>query len=284
MKKQMTWFFAAMLATSVTLGGCGGSAPQATTETQEAAVTEEESANPSEKFMGEWKFAYVESDGLTMVGDLAALEEAVGESVNIGVVFNEDGTGHLIAGDEQVEVTWELNGDGDLVATQVEDKEAEPMTFKYEDGELHGINVTVDEETSKESELIFSFTHDGKSEKMAAPKAADATAVASADALVGKWNLSGMSFMGITFSGSSEKVAEMFSDQSVATEFKDDGTCSFFDQECKYTVGDSGATIDYEGSSVPVKQLGDNIIVDLTESLGAALGMDSEFFFIYSRA
>jgi len=49
-------------------------------------------------------------------------------------------------------------------------------------------------------------------------------------------------------------------------------------------VSDSGATIDYEGSSVPVKQLGDNIIVDLTESLGAALGMDSEFFFIYSRA
>ena len=273
-----------MLATSVTLGACGGSAPQATTETQEAAVTEEESANPSEKFMGEWKFAYVESDGLTMVGDLAALEEEVGESVNIGVVFNEDGTGHLIAGDEQVEVTWELNGDGDLVATQVEDKEAEPMTFKYEDGELHGINVSVDEETSEQSELIISFTHDGKSEKVAVPKVADATGITSADALVGKWSLSGMSFMGITFSGSAEKVAGMFSDQSVSTEFKDDGTCTFFDQECTYTVGDSGATITYEGSSVPLKQLGDNIIVDLTDSLGAALGMDTEFFFIYNKA
>jgi hypothetical protein len=284
MKKQMTWLLAAMLATSVTLGGCGGSAPQATTESQEAAVVEEEAADPKEKFLGEWKFAYIESDGLTMVGDLSALEETVGESVNIGVTFNEDGTGQVVAGDEKLDVTWELNDDGDLVATQVEDKEAEPMTFKYEDGELHGINVSIDEETSEQSELIISFTHDGKSEKVTAPKVADATDITSADALVGKWNLSGMSFMGITFSGSSEKVAEMFSDQSVATEFKDDGTCSFFDQDCKYTVSDSGATIDYEGSSVPVKQLGDNIIVDLTESLGAALGMDSEFFFIYSRA
>lgn len=284
MKKQMTWFLAAMLATSVTLGGCGGSAPQATTESQEAAVVEEEAADPKEKFLGEWKFAYIESDGLTMVGDLSALEETVGESVNIGVTFNEDGTGQVVAGDEKLDVTWELNDDGDLVATQVEDKEAEPMTFKYEDGELHGINVSVNEETSEQSELIISFTHDGKSEKVTAPKAADATGITSADALVGKWSLSGMSFMGISFSGSAEKVAEMFSDQSASTEFKDDGTCTFFDQECTYTVGDSGATITYEGSSVPLKQLGDNIIVDLTDSLGAALGMDTEFFFIYNKA
>jgi tyrosyl-tRNA synthetase len=78
----MTWTLAAMLTCAITLGGCGGgSTPQEPTAQEDAIVAEQdaanpdeqtEQANPAEKFVASWKFAYLQEDGVTVI-DLLVL-------------------------------------------------------------------------------------------------------------------------------------------------------------------------------------------------------------------
>lgn len=293
MRRELTWMFAAMLATSVTLGGCGGAKePAEVTEVEQTAAAEGEAANPDEqveeanpvdKFVGSWKFAYTESDGVKIGGDFEALAEMIGEDVDIALTINEDGTATMKMSDDSDDLTWELADDGTLSAKATEDDGPKNITMEFVDGELVAKGMLEEDESEQSAETLVVFTTDGKSTLFSVPNVAEATEIKDASVLVGDWSLSGMSMMSLYMEGEADKVANMFGDVSISASFADDGTCVFFDESSTYDVSADGATVTISGTEVPVKLLGDDIVVDLSESMGELFGSGTDFFFVYSK-
>lgn len=284
MKRRMTWTLAAMLTCAITLGGCGGgSTPQEPTAQEDAIVAEQdaanpdeqtEQANPAEKFVGSWKFAYLQEDGVTVIGNPEFLEETFGQTIDISVTFEEAGTGTITLGNETHDITWEVDDAGDSVLVLTDDENTVPSTFKYEDGELHT--------PTNDTTGVMTLTPDGKSEKVKAVSLADAVDITSADELVGEWKLTGQLVGGLFITGETDKLLEYTNEGFASASFKDDGTCTLLGYDVTYSVGENGATIDTKGGSIPVKTMEGDLIIDLAPISDDASG--TEAYLRYSRA
>ena len=99
------------------------------------------------------------------------------------------------------------------------------------------------------------------------------TPITSEDALVGSWTLSGINMMGITMYGDAKDLAAMAGGQDVSLSFEKGGKCHLMGSDATYAVSSDGATITEENISIPVKALGDEIAIDMTDLIGMEMIM-----------
>lgn len=297
MRKRVKMLLAAALCvTTMTAVGCGNNSQQAVSGTTDAS-TAVEAVDPSIKFCGEWKLAYIETDGMTIAGDLSGMAELAGEDINITLNLGEDGAGSMVFGSDTFDLTWELVDDNNASITMSGGKDdAETpvgsIPAAYEGGELRLDMSNASDDTGDGDELAESvsegtmvLTADGKSDRAKNVDIAEATEITSADALVGEWKLSGVGMFGLYMYGNADSVDKMFGEESAVVTFKDDGTCSFIGSDAAYEVTADGAVLvdDSMGTSVPIKAYGDDIIVDMSAFFGAVFGSDLPLFMVYSK-
>lgn len=272
-RKLSALLASALLAGGLMLPACGSSPAQTSDEPAKTEAAEVVKEDPAKKFVGDWKLASAETNGVRLVGDIAAV---MGTDGTMEFSFAEDGKGTFSFNGESVDVTWELKDDDNInieieQAASDEDQDEEKsetttITAAYKDDEL-----TVDME---EYGGTMVFTHTGKSKQYAEIVTDDATDITSKDALVGEWKLTGMNLMGISVYGNSESLGS-FAGQSFDANiaFDADGTGKIADSDLTWTVDDNGATLSIEGSTAPIKQLDSQILIDLTEPIGMNLAL-----------
>ena len=273
MKKHLSALLAIMLCVCcLALAACGGSSSPSSTKADSGSsaaasskATEEATAeDPSEKFIGTWKLAGAETQGVTLVGDLS--------SMNVGsaqLVIKDDGTGEMSMDDQKTAFTWEQTGDNTLTLALESQSKNETIDKApeviYEDGLL---KIAI-EANDQSGALLFST--DGKIEGMASLSMDDATAVTSEDELIGSWKISGVSYGGAYMFGDAASLAAINGSEEMVVTFDKDGKATMLGDEAKWSIGDDGAVIeDDSGLSIAVKALGDDILMDV----GAAFGMD----------
>jgi hypothetical protein len=132
---------------SLALVACGGAAD--TTSTDAGTTGEEaaqEQASAEEKFLGNWKFAAVESQGITMAGDLSAILSATDTEFEMSLDIADDHTGTWSFNGETADFTWELLDDERIAAKVVAQDKAEDADAEAEDGEEEEIVIEVDDD------------------------------------------------------------------------------------------------------------------------------------------
>lgn len=295
MRKRVKMMVAAAIcAVTMFVVGCGNADDKTVPDAVEATTP----ANPMERYVGEWKLAYIESGGLTFAGDMSGFAQLSGEDVSVTVRLADEGTGTMALGADSSELTWEVVDDDNIKITlshdlNGEDDESAVLDATYADGELRldmsgdGTDAAEGEEGVAQdvSEGIMVLTLDGKSDKAQTCNFDEATKIVSKDTLVGDWSLRGIGMLGLYVYGDAEGVGKILGDESAAISFGSDDTCKFFDGEGTYEVGEDGAVVSVEemGEDIPVLAYGDDIVVDMTAFFGATFGGEEPLFMVYSK-
>lgn len=248
-------------------------------------------ADPADKFVGTWKLASIETQGITFVGDFSfvmsegsaakpeATEEA--ESEPDAVVFlmlQDDGTGTLSAPEGKASVTWELADDNTAVVTSQEstaagDSDSSTSLLSAETLELAYVDdaLVVNRETDDDA-YTFTFTESGSIPDEPEIDLSKATEITALDGIVGTWRLTAMKMMGATMYGAPEDLAAMYGDETYATlEVGDDGSVRFMGQDVVVQTDTSGSKINLVFYELPVKMLDGQVVVDMTDVLGIDL-------------
>lgn len=291
MKKYLALMCAALLcACSVALAACGGgaassSAASASSASASSASASSASASASASassaaakatVVGTWQFAGAEMQGITVAGDLSGL---IGEDTSITMVINEGGTGTIGLGSDVTEVKWTETPTGMTVEViSPEDTEAvdvltdsaqNTMDFTL-DGDVLSANMDSDGQTG-----TAYFTHDGVLPGFALINPADGKPITSEADLVGKWNLTGLSMMGLTAYGPAETIAEMAGWEDASLVLEAGGTGTFAGEPVTFTVGADGAAIDMSGMTMPLTATDKGVLMDMSD----LIGMDMAFAF-----
>lgn len=272
-RKLSALLASALLAGGLMLPACGSSPAETSDEPAKTEAVEVVKEDPAKKFVGDWKLAAAETNGVKLVGDIASV---MGAEATMEFSFKDDGKGTFSFNGESVDVTWELKDD-DNITIEIEqaasdedqgEEESEPtiITATYKDDEL-----SVDME---EYGGTMVFTTTGKSKQYAEIVADDATDITSKDALVGAWKLTGMNLMGISVYGDSESLGS-FAGQSFDANitFEADGTGKLADTDITWEIGDNGATLSIHESTASIKQLDSQLLIDLTGATGMNLAL-----------
>lgn len=293
MKKHVNLLLAALLGLSILgMPACGGSASSESTAEEPAAekVEEpEEVVDPAEDFYGEWQLAAINSQGLTMVGDLASLLEA---SDNMKITISSGGDAKMSFDGETVVCTWEQTSDSTIVLSTpgdeaddasdaADDADTEDAIGDAEDavenladdgGEIEftledGV-LTVTSFTEEFDGKLY-FSPDGKLAAYPAIDPANIGAADSVDAVEGDWTFSGIYFTGVTIYGDTESMAEMMGEGSETISISSDGTVEMMGETVSFEVGNEGGYIDVAGQAqLPVGIVSDYLAVDFTEAYG----------------
>lgn len=127
------------------------------------------------------------------------------------------------------------------------------------------------------------FTHDGTYPEAKVISMDGAEPITSEDDLLGKWKMTAMNFMGVSIYGSSEALENMSGSTEMTITFKEGGVASMETSDGTWEIGNNGATLtsnDVTGThTYPIKKLGDDIVIDMSESLGG-----TEFITLMSKA
>ncbi len=275
MRKYVAMLCAAMLfVCCLALGACsnGGSASASASGSASAASASASSASAQASFAGDWKLAAVETQGITMAGDLEAV---LGDGNNLGLVIKEDGTGTMTFGGETANFKWEQKDASTITITPEATSSSASSgstTQKTADVTMKdGALFMALEEDSFTGDAIF--TKDGTYDDAKLIKTADAKAITSADSLVGTWTLCGMNMMGISMYGDAKALSAMAGDTDTTLVFDKDGKVTMMGSDAQYTVGADGAAITEGSTSIPVKALGDDIMIDMSDMLGMEMVM-----------
>lgn len=281
MKKYLAMLCAAMLcACCLGLAACGAPSASSSAASSEgsASASAEASASsaaadPAAKFVGTWKLAGAEMEGVTIAGDLSAV---LGDALDMQIAIAEGGTGAIAFNGESVDFAWEAAGDDAIALTVAADEEtAEDLTsalgsaggdatlnLAYEDGAL----VMAVNEDAEDGKLFF--TQDGTVQGAAVIDITAGTPITDESALVGDWKLAGMSMMGMSVYGDAETIAAMAGSTDMSLSLAAGGTGTLAGEEIAYTVGADGAAIGADGVMLPLLALGDGIALDMTEVAG----------------
>lgn len=289
---------ACALALSFALVACGGktetpgsadTGTDATVETTETTESTEatgtsEAKDPKEQFVGTWKLAGIERQGMIIVGDVSSmLSDGQGEAL---FVVNADGTATLAFGEETSDgLTWILNDDGVMsVIPNNPDQSIGTMTVSYDKGALI-MNV----ENGEESGKIY-FSQDGTLADMPTIDTATATAITDASKIQGTWKLSAITYQGMTAYGDMAAFTEMIGmtlegGGVMTITFADDGTATLGPTTGTWEATADGVTFTEDKTSensisltADVKALGSDLVLQTSgelESLGVA--------FVFSR-
>lgn len=275
------------LMAGVVFTGCGDK--EETTETTSSSSTVQSSSEskssssskseskPKEKesVVGTWKLAAMESEGVTMGGNLSQILES---EENPSLVINEDGTGTMTMNSDTFSFTWNENGDEGIALNAegaINDETGNQTSLKLEDGAVF-MKFVQDE---KEAYMIF--TEDGTYDKAKVITMEGAEAITSQDDLLGRWTMSGMNMMGVSAYGDAEALSNMNGGLETFVDFKEDGTVEMNGQQGTWQVSGDGATMTSEDitgvHTYPIKKTADGIVMDSSESFG---GMEFIILFI----
>ena len=285
LKTLFTCVFISMLC--VALAGCGGTAGSSTAAgsaeassalsaasdagSAEAASEPAEPANPVDKFIGEWKIAAMQMNAAVVVGDFSMFGE--GNTNNMNMTINDDGTGTMFMFGEDATFTWELADESTLKIKPKTDSgngvqganEDGTLDLVYSD-EILSFTMKTDERTG----TMF-FSKDGTYKDMKPFAVADAKPITSEDALIGSWKLAGASMSGMTVYGDEESI-EALGMTSLDLTIEPGGTAKLDDSETTWSIGEDGATIedDFMGTAVtiPLLSYGDYLVLDFSEATG----------------
>ncbi len=278
MRKYVAIVCAAMLfVCCLALGACsGGASSSAASGSASAASASASSASAQASFAGDWKLAAVETQGITMAGDLEAV---LGQGNNLSLSIKEDGTGTMTFGGETADFKWEQKDASTITVKPEAQADSSASSASSESTTQKTADVTMKdgalfmalEEDSFSGNAIF--TKDGTYADAKIIKTDEAKPITSADSLVGTWTLCGMNMMGISMYGDAKALSAMAGDTDTTMVFDKDGKVTMMGSEAQYTVGADGASITEGSTSIPVKALGDDIIIDMSDMLGMEMVM-----------
>lgn len=276
MKKQLTMLLAAALcASSITLGACGSPAPADNSAKTEATTTDEkkeEAVDPAEKFVGDWKLAYIEVNGVTMAGDLSQM---FGDTEIPTLAIDKNGTGSMALNDDEGTLTWKLVDDNSIsiVMDNSEEKKEIPVTY---DEQKATLSLTMEDDSM--SGTLF-FTADGTSKDVVAIDISQAKDITSADEIAGEWKMSGAGMNGMFMYGDAETIASISGgDFDPALSITADGKITLNGSTLDITIDENGASVGVEGVSlISLKTYEDKLVMDISSVMG------SPFFVLYSK-
>lgn len=279
MKKLISLFIATMLcACCLGLSACGdsGSAASSTagssSATGSSSAAEESSsaatADPSEKFIGEWKMAAIKSQGVTLLGSMEAM--GVGTST---LTISEDGTGSLVTDGVENAVNWQMAGDDAItLKSEVEGEGgilADGVTVTYADETL---DLAVSSESAEGNML---FTKDGALKDVVPIDPSKATPVTSEADLIGTWKICGITMEGATMYGDSAALSALNGSEEMVITFEQGGKVTMLGSDATWSIGSNGVVIDDSGTELPVLSIDGDILLDL----GAVYGMEALLLF-----
>ena len=315
MKKLLALLCAAMLcACCLALAACGGSSSSASGSASasgsESASASSSAASTAADFIGDWKLAGAETQGMTITGDFSSM---MGLSGGITLSIKEGGTGVATYGSDTKDFTWTESGEGKIAITMPSSEASETsasasassasassesassesassasseasdssasaasgntVEFTLTDGVLSGAL----ESDGEQGTMLF--TKDGKLPNAVEISTSAATPITSEADLIGEWKLSGMNMMGMIAYGDSETLASLSGEGDTSVVFEQGGKCKMAGEEAKYTVGENGAEIEYNGTKIPILGLDGNILMDL----GSVSGSGVELVMMYSK-
>ena len=273
MKKRMTLLITALLcATALVLPACGGSSGSA----GGGGTAAEEKVDPSAKFVGTWKFAAAQIQGITMTGDISTFIEGADDGIILTIT--EDGKGSLALGEDSADLTWELTDDETITLT-VDKKsddtstdeiidESQPVPVKYLDGALSM------EMKNEDMSGAMIFSQDGTWAGATMISADSLTEITDSKDLVGEWKLTGVTMQGVCMYGSAEDLSSIVpTDTDTTISINDDGTAKAMGEDMEWKVDDSGAKLVAGGSELPLKAYDGGIALDMSGFFGAELVM-----------
>lgn len=279
MRKYLAMLCAGMLfACCLALGACSGggsssAAASGSASASAASASASSSAGLQASFEGTWKLAAVESQGITMTGDFSSI---VGSKDGMAMTIKPNGTGELNMNGETAAFTWTQKGVDaitlDVKAADASASSASAASAMTVDVVMEGgaLFMDMNQETFSGNAI---FTTDGTYAGAKEITSSSMTPITSEDALVGSWTLSGINMMGITMYGDAKDLAAMAGGQDVSLSFEKGGKCHLMGSDATYTVSSDGATITEENISIPVKALGDEIAIDMTDLIGMEMIM-----------
>lgn len=283
MRKTARMLWALLLASfCLVLVACGGSGAEGGSGGGGEAAPK---VDPAEKFVGTWKLASMESEGITIVGDFAVI---TGEEGGLVLELKEGSTGTFSYGEDSVDMTWELVDDNTIHAAKAEDADEDAgddeavdamvkddgIDLAYQDGAL--VTSWTDEEN--ESEVKMLFNESGTLEGAPRIDMEKATDVESIDQIVGTWNITAMSAAGATMYGSADSLAALYGEETeTSLTINEDGSTTFMGQDVTCTLGEDGAAIDLVIFQIPIKLIDGELVIDMSELFG------QDMVFLYSK-
>ena len=254
------------------LSACGNGSGSNDSSSSEGSSSSSAAEDPTKKFVGEWKMAAAEGEGITFTGDFGAM---VGSEDEVALSLKEDGTGSLAVDANVVGLTWEMDDEGEdtilLTADSSfvdlglgggkvsEDKKSVIVEGKYRNEMLALDLGTADYAT----DMIF--THDGTIAGLPALTGDVAEAVPTEEALVGTWILGGVNMNGMMLYGNPRNLAALVGSEEVALTIAAGGTATIMGKDTTYTVGDEGATLIVDDAVVAMKTIEGDLILEFSE-------------------
>ena len=103
------------------------------------------------------------------------------------------------------------------------------------------------------------------------------------DTLVGTWALSGMNLAGVTMFGDKAALSELAGGDDMTIVLESGGTGKAFGEAITWTVSPSGAVITSPDGALPVKALGNDIIIDASGATGSLDFGGASILFLFSK-
>jgi len=280
MKKYLAMLCAAMLCVCcLALAACGGGASSSAAASSAASSSSaaasssaaSSSAAATATLPGTWKIAAIESQGAVIAGNFDAFLSENASATQL--VLKEDGTGEFSLGENTAQVKWE-SADNKAVKLTVEGAEGTTEVNATLEGDALKLDMTDSSSGELNGNLVLS--KDGTYAGAKIIDMANAKDVTSEKDLIGTWNLCGLNMMGMSAYGDMAALQQISGNAEAAdmtVVFEEGGKVILTGQEATYTVGPDGTTIDIAGIVVPVKMNGNELYVDLTETLGMEMCM-----------
>lgn len=285
MKKYLAMMCAAMLCVCcLALAACGGgtssSAAASGSGSSASASASEASSAAQPSFVGEWKFAALEYQGMTLAGDLSAV---IGQDMDVSLVIKDDGTGTMSFQGESADLKW-TQKDASTITLTVSDADASSASSSASasasaSDEPQSIDVVMKdnalfmEMNDADIQGTIIFTPDGVYADAKIIDLASATPIKSADELVGDWTLCGVNMMGVSVYGDPASLAAIAGDTDVNASFTKDGKVTMMGEEMQFSVESDGAYLTVEDAKLPVKSLDGDIVVDLSAYAGTDIAL-----------
>ena len=262
---------AAMCVCCLALAACGGGASDSAASGSEASSSAA-AADPAEKFIGEWKVAGAEMEGITITGNLSGGLLGEGTVGEILFSFDKDGTGSASYNDESFNFAWETKGDNAVVIKPTDDNASvEEIEATYENGAL-SIEMSDDSFSGK-----VLLSQNGSIEGMEPIDTTNAKNLASKSDAVGTWKLCGMNMSGMSMYGDADNLASVMGDSTDSTiTLNEDGTAEAMGTAASWEFSADGSTINI-GIAVPLMTIDDMLALDMSELIG------SEFVMLFSK-
>ena len=252
--------------------GSQPAASSASSASASASASQQASApaGSADKFVGDWKLAGVETQGVSICGDVSNVLGFEG-----ALSIAKDGTGSLDVDKEKVTFNWEQAGDDAITLNSLTGDSnnmlQDNFTVSYKD---EAISFTMKAD-GMEGSMIF--TKDGTVKWMREISMDNAEGISSSDVLNGTtWNLTGVAMQGVSMYGDAEAIGSFMpsSMASTSVKFKKDGTVNLMGEDATWKITNKGNAVITAGSEkVTVKKLGDDIVIDLSDYVATDLVM-----------